>query len=177
MGPATLASGTCPPTRRVLRPGVEKSTPFSGGRYQDDQPYHHLPFPLPCVPPPSPSRLFFVAPSRSASEPRPPRTLAFRREKFRSSAAFRRDGAALAVKNHPFALLTRFLPLPPGTSYTYVNLFVRWSSAGVSFSSFSRPSFRAWPILNVRITVNRMRTTCVRVVRVSGRKCAPAEFV
>lgn len=151
-------SGTRP-TRRVLRPGVEKSTPFSGGRYQDDQPYHHLPFPLPCVSPPSPrSSLLRRTPVWRASSPS--RTLAFG-EKFRFSAAFCRGGAIFAVKNHPFVFLPSAPPPHPRASYTYANhpfilsrpmAFYRY----IFLSLFSYVySFGSYLNLNVR-TVNCM---------------------
>lgn len=117
---ASRVRTTRPPTRRVLRPGVEKSTPFSGGRYQDDQPYHHLSFPLPCVPPSSsrspPRRAFSSSRPRLTSEGPLARTLASGK-KFRFSAAFCRGGATLAVKNPPSS---SFAPLSSSAS-SYVN--------------------------------------------------------
>lgn len=111
-------SRTCPSIRRVLRPGIEKSTPFSGGRYQDDQPYHHLRFPLPCVSSPrrrrtdASSSFLRRTPMRWTSSPVC--------EKFRSSAAFCWAGATFVVKNHPFS--PSLLALPSSfNSYTYKN--------------------------------------------------------
>lgn len=134
-GPVTFAFGTRPPTRRVLRPGVEKSTPFSGGRYQDDQPYHHLPFSLPCAFHPRRRRCLAASFLR--------RTSAWRAsplapshpfgEKSRSSAAFCRGGATSAIKNHPERSPTHTRPFPP--------FLVRWSSSQrnpLPISLFSR---------------------------------------
>lgn len=111
-------SGTCPATR-VLRPGVEKSTPFSSGRYQDDQPYHYLPFLPPCVPPSSPllvfssSRLYVpgdafpLAPSPSAKSASPPSLSAEVAPRSASRTTLSSSLSALAntYANHPFCLL------------------------------------------------------------------------
>lgn len=139
---------TRPPTRRVLRPGVEKSTPFSGGRYQDDQPYHHLSFPLPCVPPPSsrsPPRRAFSS-SRTRLDERGSslaRTLASGK-KFRSSAAFRRGGATLAAQESTLFLIR---PSPPSSARIHIrelSPFLLPSSSRVSATrSISFSIFRS----------------------------------
>lgn len=120
----------------VLRPGVEKSTPFSGGRYQDDQPYHHLPFPLPCVPPPSPllSRLFSVAPlyGRLARSPSG--------VKFRSFAAFCRGGATLAVKRTTLSPSSPYVPPSSSRAPAYIrvaNFFFPSPSDGLPLRIYS----------------------------------------